>query len=95
LLVEDSAYRLDTNCVYPLGITSANRMPLVVEVTDEIVAQQLYIYGDLYVSGTLMADALYVSGEIHGAEQIQCDNVYSGYANAIPYQTRVLKRIAA
>jgi hypothetical protein len=95
LLVEDSAYRLDTNCAYPLGITSANRMPLVVEVTDEIVAQQLYIYGDLYVSGTLMADALYVSGEIHGAEQIQCDNVYSGYANDIPYQTRVLERTAA
>ena len=95
LLVEDSAYHLDADCAYPLGITSANRIPLVVEVTDEIIVQQLYIYGDLYVSGTLTADALYVSGEIYGTEQIKCDHVYSGCANDIPYQTRVLERIAA
>ena len=95
LIVDESAYYLNVDCAYPLGITSANCMPLLVEVTDEIIAQQLYIYGDLHVSGTLTADELYVSGEIYGTEQIKCDNIYSGCANDIPYQTRVLERIAA
>ena len=95
LIVDESEYYLNVDCAYPLGITSANRIPLLVEVTDEIIAHQLYIYGDLHVSGTLTADELYVSGEIYGTEQIKCDNIYSGCANDIPYQMRVLERIAA
>ena len=69
-------------------------MPIQIQLL-QIVTKELYIHGDLYVSGILTADVLYVSGEIYGTEQIQCDDIYSGYANAIPYQTRVLERTAA
>ena len=94
LLVEDTMYRLPSDCVYSLGIASANQRSIIVEVTDEITAETLYIHGDLYVSGALTAEQLHVSGEISGSENIQCDVVYSGYSNDMLYQIRVLERNA-
>ena len=90
LIAEDDVYHLQADCMYPLGIASTNSEQIEVEVTDEIIVNNLYIYGDLYVSGVLTADKLYVSGEIYGIEQIRCDAVYGGYASNMPYQIRVL-----
>jgi len=94
LLLDTSRYLLGADCSAPLGITSTDGSTVCVEIADTISAETLYIYGDLIVheEAALMADEIYVSGNISGAEQIQCNRLYSGYTDGLPYQIRVLER---
>lgn len=92
LLLEDEIYQLSADCNHPLGITSIHQQPVTVKVEDSVNITELYIYGDLLVSGALSADAIYVTGTIIGSDFIQCNELVSGYAGAIPYQIRVLER---
>lgn len=92
LLVEDTTYQLCAETVHQLGITSANDLPVTVTVSDEVSVDRLYVYGDLHVSGALVADCIYVTGTIQGADLIDCAAVYHGYTSEIPYQIRVLER---
>lgn len=91
VLLDCDSYQLQS-WAYPLGITSVQCEPVVIEVLEEVTVPELYIYGDLYVYDTLMADRIYVTGAIHGEEFIQCENLYSGYTDTFPYQIRVLER---
>lgn len=94
LLVADSVYTLQSDCTYPLGIASDDDIPIVVEVTEEMDANALYIHGDLHVSGLLTADCIYITGEIDGMDFIQCDDIYIGADLDTLYQIRVLERNA-
>ena len=92
LLLEDTTYCLQESYGAPLGITSAQQLPVTVEVADDITVDTLCIFGDLYVSGSLTASALYVTGDIAGTGQIDCGAQYSGYESGPLYQIRVLER---
>lgn len=92
LLVDDSMYQLCTDCAYPLGITSARQEPVTVEIADTRTVSELYIYGNLHVSGALTAEKIYVTGTISGAEQIQCDVQREGCIDEMLYQIRVQER---
>lgn len=92
LLVEDSEYRLDADCSYPIGIAAASGRSIAVSVQDEITVDVLYVSGDLFVSEPLHAEKLYVTGEIYEEDLIDCAHICSGWEEPIPYQIRVLQR---
>ena len=92
LLLPQETFLLQNDCKYSLGITSVNGRSIQVAVKDEISVDDLYICGDLNVTGQLTANHIYVSGEIIGIENISCDRIYSAYRDTDLYQIRVLER---
>ena len=92
LLLPQETFLLQNDYKYSLGVTSVNGRSIQVAVEDEISVDDLYICGDLNVTGKLTANQIYVSGEIIGIENISCDRIYSAYRDTDLYQIRVLER---